>query len=141
MKNFAIIIFATLATAFVAGCEPKTPVERALKQMETAVKKAEKNKAKMTKADWMEFHAKMEVPCLQVRAVVVQPRAEPVFKQKAASVLLRYAHLVKESAIHTLPNDTIARRTREVENALKDYENKKRTAAERAAQNLRKIFK
>ena len=100
--NFKIII-AVIVTAFIAvSCGGKgSSVDAALSQIEKAMDKVEKNKASMTEADWKVLSEELEQPAKVLNDALESNQVGTLKKLKISAVMLRYAVVVGEAALHT----------------------------------------
>ena len=100
--NFKIII-VVVTIAFVAvSCGKGSSVDSALSQIEKAMDKVEKNKTSMTTADWEALNAELEQPAKVLSDALDDNQVGTLKKLKITAVMLRYATVTGEAALHTV---------------------------------------
>ena len=103
MKTKSIII-ALITTAFFAvscGGGGSSSVDAALSKIEKAIEKVEKNKTSMTEADWEALSKELEQPAKVLSDALENNQIGAMKKLKISAVMMRYAVVLGEAAIHT----------------------------------------
>ena len=96
----AFSLFVVMAIA--VSCGGKSSVDAALSQIEKAMEKVEKNKTSMTKADWEALSKELEQPAKALNEALEDKEVGALKKIKIGAVMLRYATVVGEAALHTV---------------------------------------
>ncbi|MCL1973844.1 MAG: hypothetical protein FWG54_03400 [Bacteroidetes bacterium] len=103
MNTHFKIITVALAIAFgVVSCGGKGgSVDTALSRIEKAMDKVEKNKTSMTEADWKELGTDLEEAAKILTEALESDQVGVMKKMKISAVMLRYALVAGEAALHT----------------------------------------
>jgi len=93
MKKLIIIcIIATLC----AGCG-SNPVDKAIAQVQKSIDKLEKNKGKMTEADWQSLQKETEAPLKVIADAMENNKVGPLDKIKIMTVSAKWATAVMQA--------------------------------------------
>ena len=101
--HFKIVTAAVLLAfgAVACGGGSGTSVDAALSQIEKAMDKVEKNKTSMTQADWESLGKELEGPAKVLTEALESDQVGAMKKIKITGVMLRYAMVAGEAALHT----------------------------------------
>jgi len=105
MKSIYKISILAIAIAFIAvscGGGKSASVDEALSQIEKAIEKVEKNKTSMTEADWRGLNVELEQPAKVLSDALESDEVGTLKKLKISAVMLRYATVISEAALHTV---------------------------------------
>ncbi len=131
-----IFIFVCLA-CLCAACG-SSPVDSAIKQVEKALERVEKNKATMTKADWEALDKEMAQPLEVINAALESNEIGIVGKVKVVMLVTKITTVLAEQGIKTLEQETGVTRDKwgeELEKAGAELE-KAATEMEKAAETV-----
>ena len=147
---FRISILAVAIMFLTVSCGGKgASVDTALSQIEKAMQKVEKNKTSMTESDWKAFSDELEQPAKVLSDALESNDVGALKKLKISAVMLRYAAVVGEAALHTVTDslkvkmeethlaDSIAAGIGQLQEALESDELKK--AMEELQKELQKL--
>jgi len=138
--KFKFIIMAVAIVFIAVSCGKASSVDAALSQIEKAIDKVEKNKTSMTEADWEAFSEELEQPAKVLSEALESNQVGAMKKIKISAVMLRYAAIIGEAAMHTMTDkmvemhlaDSIAAVSNQLQEVLDGDEMKQ------AMQNLQK---
>ena len=103
--NFKIIIVAIVLAFVAVSCGKGSSIDAALSQMEKAMDKVEKNKTSMTTADWQALNEELEQPAKILNDALESDQVGALKKIKISAVVLRYAMVAGEAAMHTVTDE------------------------------------
>ena len=111
----------TAALMLTAACGGgSSSVNSALSQMEKAMEKVEKNKTSMTTEDWKELDKELE-DCVKVLNEALESEdVGTMTKLKISAVVLRYAAVAGEAALHTVTDSLKVQMGTEEESQFKE---------------------
>ena len=150
MKNvrshFLIItttISFSLLTVSCGSSSGSASVDAALAQIEKVMDKVEKSKTSMNQADWQAFSDELEKPVKLLTDALDNDKIGTIKKLKISAVMLRYAVIASEAAVHTFSDSLQIKledkslqeilSTDEMKEALQD--------AQKASEELKKLIK
>ena len=147
MKKLIIIgIIAAICTA----CGGSSSVNKAISQVEKALVKVEKNKGKMTEADWRSLEKEVEAPLKVIAEALENEKVGVVGKVKILAVTAKWATVLAEAGLSELERRTGIERenwaselekattefTNQLEQAAKEFENQHGSNLENAVKSL-----
>ena len=142
MKSNLKVIIVAIAIAFVAvscGGGKSSAIDAALSQIEKTMSKIEKNKTSMTEADWEALSKELEQPFKVLNEAVENDQIGTMKKLKITAVMMRWAAVAGEAAIHTatdkMNSDEVKQALKEIKEAVDNDEVKE------AMQELQKVAK
>ena len=141
-----LIIIGVIAL-FVAGCGGSSSIDKAINQVEKTLEKVEKNKGKMTEADWQNLEKEIEEP-LQVLAKALETnKVGMVQRAKVMTLAAKWTAVVMEAGFIEIEKQTGIDRENwgsELENVSKELEKAvegiDKDELEKSAKELEKAF-
>ena len=102
ITTIAILLAFGAVSCGGSGSGSGTSVDAALSQIEKAMDKVEKNKTSMTPADWQSLSEDLEGPARVLNEALENDQIGTMKKLKISAVMLRYAVVAGEAALHTV---------------------------------------
>ncbi|MDR2584877.1 MAG: hypothetical protein LBC84_01445 [Prevotellaceae bacterium] len=103
--NYKTIFAAIILTLFCVSCGggggATLTVDSALKQMEKAMDKVEKNKDAMTEADWTALAEELEAPFKMLNEAIEKEEVGVMKMLQISAVLMRYSLVFAEAGLNT----------------------------------------
>ncbi len=102
MKRYIIFVLTALILTACAA----SPVDSAIKQVENALERIEKNKDTMTEADWEALDKEMTPPLEVINAALETDEIGIVGKVKVAMLVAKITSVLAEHGMKTLEQET-----------------------------------
>jgi len=124
LKSVAMIVVC-ITVCLAMSCGGSSSVNKAISQVEKAIEKVEKNKGKMTEADWQSLEKEVEEP-LQVIANALEANKVGVMERiKVMTLVAKWSAVVMEAGFTEIEKQTGVDRENwgnELEKAAKELE-------------------
>ena len=138
------LIFAVIIVALCASCGGGSSVDSSISKVEKALEKVEKNKGKMTEADWRNLEKEVEEPLKVISEALEKDKVGLVGKMKIIAVTAKWATVLAEAGISELERKTGIEREnfgKELEKAAKELEKNAGGDLEKLGKELEKAVK
>ena len=137
-----IITFSIVALC--AACGGSSSLDRSISQVEKALERVEKNKGKMTEADWRALEKEVEEPLKVIAEALESDKIGVMGKMKILAVTAKWATVLAEAGISELEKRTGVEREnfgKELEKAAKELEKNEGGDLEKLGAELEKAAK
>jgi len=131
MRKFIII---GIIAAIFAGCGGSSSLNNAISQVEKALAKVEKNKGKMTEADWKTLEKEVEEPLQVISNALENNKVSVMERIKLMALVGKWAAVAMEASFMEIEKQTGVQRDdwgKELEKAAQELE--------KAAKELEKV--
>ena len=131
-----------MIVAICAACGGGSSVDQSISKVEKALKKVEKNKGKMTEADWRNLEKEIEEPLKVIADALESDKVGVVGKMKIIAVTAKWATVLAEAGLSELEKRTGIERENfgtELEKAAKELEKASKDIEKNAGGDLEKL--
>jgi len=129
MKKFITLCIIAI---FFAACGGKTSLENDIAKIEKAIEKFEKNKGKMTEADWQSLNDEVEIPLQNIQKALESDKVGAFQKMKLFALTAQWAAVLLDAGFNEIENQTGIKRENwgeelekfndEIEQAVQEWE-------------------
>ena len=121
------VIIACIIVAIGVACGGPSAVDKSINKVEQALAKVEKNKGKMTEADWKNLEKELEEPLKIIAEALENDKGGLATKMKIIAVTAKWAAVLSEAGLAEVEKQTGIKRQdlgKELEKAAKELEKK-----------------
>ena len=145
------LIIAGMIVAICAACGGSSSLDQSISKVEKALEKVEKNKGKMTEADWRNLEKEVEEPLKVIADALESDKVGVVGKMKIIAVTAKWATVLAEAGLSEIEKRTgierenlgseLEKAANELEKATKDLEKNAGGDLEKLGAELEKAAK
>ena len=138
------LFIAGMIVAVCAACGGGSSLDQSISKVEKALEKVEKNKGKMTEADWHNLEKEVEEPLKVIAEALESDKVGLVGKMKIITVTAKWATVLAEAGLSELEKRTGIERENlgtELEKAAKEIEKNTGGDLEKLGAELEKAAK
>ena len=131
-----------IIVAICAGCGGSSSVDKAIKQVEKALEKVDKNKGKMTEADWKALEKEVEEPLRVLNKALVENKVSVMGRIKVMALVAKCATVMMEAGFTEIEKQTGVQRDnwgRELEKAAKEIEKATKELSKTLADSIKSV--